>query len=164
MCHRRLIIIGFALLVSACAAPTASPTATQTPLRVVQATSAPPTPSATRTPSSTPTLKPTQTSVPTDTLTPLPTRTPAPAAQCPPPGNPISFSLADADYYEAGALSYYSNPIFSSLQSQILTYLNARGSADGLQDALNALTGTVTLNFGRGPQPAAVPTEINVHA
>ncbi len=83
----------------------------------------------------TPTLYPTLTPGPSPTLGPAVTRTPAPAAQCPTPGGPPpAITLSDTlDGYE----------------SQILAYLNTRGSAIGLRQALNRLAVTIEYGFVR---------------
>jgi len=79
------------------------------------------------------TITPTPTATPYPTWTPIPTftpapevRTPAPPAECPGGGTPISLTLEDL---------YTPN-----VEESIRTVLNARGSAVGLEAALNSLT------------------------
>lgn len=95
-----------------------------------------PTPTSQPTPSPTLAHKPSPTVTPTSSLTPAPsppvTRTPAPPAECPKPTD----QMATISPISPGT------SVIEGLEPQILDYLNARGSADGLQAALNGLTMT----------------------
>ena len=125
-----LLFLNVALLLSACAAPTApaalTPSSTWTPTPTTPI----PQPTATRRPSLTPTPTRTKTPRPLPTLPgPGITRTSAPKAQCPRPSYPPATITFGKSAEEVGP--------------QILKYLNTYGSGAGLQAALTGLTLTV---------------------
>jgi len=120
--HKLTAVVLIALILPIAACSQAAKVATV-------ATPSTPAPSSTLPPTSTPipaTLTPTSAPLPSPTLATPPTRTPAPPAACPQPSE-RSPTLSPISPWEDYA-------------PQIRAYLNERGSADGLQDALNGLT------------------------
>ncbi len=143
------VILLCVILLQACGTATSvSPTDTVAPTSTRRAAIVQ-SPTATRSLEPSETSPPTITPPPTITLTPTlgppTTRTPAPPAVCPEPGiaQPIESETM----------------ILPELETQILAYLNARGSADGLEANLETLSGTLMADAPAEPFLASVVTQ-----